>query len=69
VACNPEIDAEKNLNEKITRNPGSSLVAELNGEAVGNVLIMEDGWGHSFLGWQLPKIIAISELEDPGPAA
>jgi hypothetical protein len=65
----PEIDAEKNLNEKITRNPGSILVAELNGEAVGNVLIMEDGWGHSFLGWQLPKIIAISELEDPGPAA
>ena len=44
----PEIDAEQKLNEKITRNPGSILVAELNGEVVGNVLIMEDGWGPLF---------------------
>ena len=44
----PEIDAEQKLNEKITRNPGSILVAELNGEVVGNVLIMEDGWGPFF---------------------
>jgi predicted N-acetyltransferase YhbS len=37
----PEIDSEQKLNEKIKRNPGSIIVAELNGEAVGNVLIME----------------------------
>jgi predicted N-acetyltransferase YhbS len=44
----PEIDAEQKLNEKITRNPGSILVAELNGAVIGNVLIMEDGWGPFF---------------------
>lgn len=41
----PEIDAEQKLNEKITRNPGSILVAELNGAVVGNILIMEDLMG------------------------
>ena len=38
-------DNEKNLNEKIGRNPGSILVAEENGKVVGNILVIEEGWG------------------------
>ena len=40
-----EMDAEKRLNEKIRRNPGSIFVAEVDGKVVGNVLLVEDGWG------------------------
>ncbi|OGH21610.1 MAG: hypothetical protein A2629_01760 [Candidatus Levybacteria bacterium RIFCSPHIGHO2_01_FULL_41_15] len=39
------MDAEERLTEKIQRNPDSILVAVLDGQVVGNVLIMEDGWG------------------------
>lgn len=44
----PEIDAEQKLNEKITRNPESILVAELNGAVIGSVFIVEDGWAPFF---------------------
>lgn len=40
----PEIDSEQKLNKEIKRNPGSIIVAESNGETVGNVLTMDDGW-------------------------
>lgn len=51
----PEIDSEHRLNDKINRNPGSILIAELNGEVVGNVLIMEDGWGPFFFRFAVAK--------------
>jgi len=38
-------DNEKNLNEKIKRNPDSILVAEEDGKVVGNIFVVEDGWG------------------------
>jgi|SRR3989344_851156 len=40
-----EMDGEKRLEEKILRNPDSILVAELEGVVVGNVYMVEDGWG------------------------
>ncbi len=39
------MDAEERLAEKIQRSPDSILVAVLDGRVVGNVLIIEDGWG------------------------
>lgn len=38
-------DNEKNLDEKIRRNPGSILVAEEDGKVIGNIFVVEDGWG------------------------
>lgn len=51
----PEIDSQQKLNEKIKRNPGSIIVAELNGKIVGNILIMEDGWGPFFFRLSVAK--------------
>ena len=39
-----ELDNEDRINQKIQKDPTSLLVAELDGKAIGNVFIMEDGW-------------------------
>ncbi|MFA5966983.1 MAG: GNAT family N-acetyltransferase [Patescibacteria group bacterium] len=39
-----ELDNEGRINQKIQNNPNSILVTELDGKAVGNVFIMDDGW-------------------------
>jgi len=39
-----ELDNENRINQKIQNNPNSILIAELDGKAVGNVFIMDDGW-------------------------
>lgn len=39
-----ELDNENRVNQKIQNNPNSILIAELDGKAVGNVFIMDDGW-------------------------
>lgn len=38
------MDKEKQLNKKIERNPGSILVAVVDGRPVGNIFVVEDGW-------------------------
>ena len=38
------MDSEKRLAKKIERNPGSILVAVVDGRPVGNVFVVEDGW-------------------------
>lgn len=39
-----DMDSAERLEQKIKRNPGSVIVAERNGEVVGNVFLIEDGW-------------------------
>lgn len=40
----PVADTREKLLEKITRNPGSIIVAEDESRVVGNVFLVEDGW-------------------------
>ena len=41
------MDSEERLKAKVTQNPGSILVAVINGIAIGNVFITDD-WGPFF---------------------
>ena len=41
----PMWDTRECLEEKIRRNTDSIIVAEEDGAAIGNLFIMEDGWG------------------------
>lgn len=41
----PVWDTRECLEEKIKRNPDSIIIAEAEGRTVGNLFIVEDGWG------------------------
>jgi len=40
----PDVDTAENFHQKSLRDPESILIAEDNGEVVGNLFFMEDGW-------------------------
>ena len=41
---NPQLDTRENLRIKITKNPGSVIVAVVDNHAIGNAYIVYDGW-------------------------
>ena len=41
-------DNKENLEQKIKRNPGSIIVADVGNNAIGNIYLVEDGWAFIF---------------------